>query len=172
MSQYGDDSLAKSLGFATIAETARERIRRAAAKASVGVGLVGLDAGFRSLRVDTTNLAETATAADDLVQTALIDAVSSVKPDRTGEDLLFQVLLDWGLELTMPIKKETIDGFEVYDVEEGALILCTRPREARDLSLSLSGCRSHRGASAATCRVPRRRLRGRRGAHQRRAGVQ
>lgn len=136
--EYGDNSLAKSLGFATISETARERIRRAAKKASVSAGVVGLDTGFRSLRVDTTNLADTAIAADNAAQTALIDAVSSVRPDRTGEDLLFQVLLDWGLELTMPIKKETINGFEVYDVEEGALILCTRPREDLSLSLSLS----------------------------------
>ncbi len=97
-----------------------------------------MDGGFRSLAIDTTNLADTKTAPDDVVQTALTDVISCVKPDRTAEDLLFQVLLDWGLELTMQIQKETIDGFEVYDVEEGALILCTRPREARDSSLSLS----------------------------------
>ena len=53
----------------------------------------------------------------------------------------------------MPIKKETIDGFEVYDVEEGALILCTRPREARDSSLSLS---LSRAAAAIAERQPLR----------------
>ena len=168
---------AASAGFNTIAELSRERIRRAGARLKNEAGLLeeAVDIGFRALQVDTTNLADTAVTADDLVQTALIDAVNSVKPDRSGEDLLFQVLLDWGLELSMPIRKETLDGFEVYDVEDGALVMCVRAREARNslsLSLSLSGCRHHRGASAASCRVPGRRLRGRRGAHQRRAGVQ
>ena len=149
--QTDEKSEAASAGFATIAALSKERIRRAGVTLKSEAGMLEgtVDVGFRALRVDTTNLADTATAADDLVQTALIDAVSSVKPDRTGEDLLFQVLLDWGLELTMPIKKETIDGFEVYDVEEGALILCTRPREARDSSLSLSLSLSLSRAAAA-----------------------
>ena len=165
---------AAKAGYANIAELSRDRLRQAAGAVvgDAGIDSHEIDRGFRALRVDTTNLSDTAAPADDLVQASLEDAVGSVKFDRTGEDILFQVLLDWGLDLSMPIMKETIDGFEVYDVEEGALILCTRPREARDFSLSLSGCRGHRGASAASCRVPRRRLCGRRGAHQRRAGVQ
>ncbi|BAK36598.1 putative type III restriction-modification system methyltransferase [Microlunatus phosphovorus NM-1] len=130
-----------SLGRAhTIAEISKERIRRAGINAAKLAGLAAgeLDFGFRVLRVDTTNVADVATSVNQLGQRELDDLISSVKPDRTGEDLLFQVLLDWGLELTMPIQKETIDGFEVYDVEEGALILCARPGEAHDLSLSLS----------------------------------
>ena len=132
---------AASAGFNTIAELSRERIRRAGARLKNEAGLLeeAVDIGFRALQVDTTNLADTAVTADDLVQTALIDAVGSVKPDRSGEDLLFQVLLDWGLELSMPIRKETLDGFEVYDVEDGALVRCVRARGARNsLSLSLS----------------------------------
>jgi len=130
---------AASAGFNTIAELSRERIRRAGARLKNEAGLLeeAVDIGFRALQVDTTNLADTAVTADDLVQTALIDAVNSVKPDRSGEDLLFQVLLDWGLELSMPIRKETLDGFEVYDVEDGALVMCVRAREVRN-SLSLS----------------------------------
>lgn len=133
-------SEAASLGFATIAALSKERIRRAGAKLKSDAGMVEdtVDVGFRALRVDTTNLADRSITADALGQGELDGLISSVKPDRTSEDLLFQVLLDWGLALTMPIQKETIDGFEVYDVEEGALILCTRPREARDSSLSLS----------------------------------
>ena len=50
--------------------------------------------------------------------------VDSVKPDRTGEDLLFQVLLDSGLELTLPVSVERIDGHEVFVVDDGALICC------------------------------------------------
>ena len=130
--QIDTSSAAGRAGFRSISEITRDRLRRA------GQALATVDGGFRSLAIDTTNLADTKTAPDDVVQTALTDVISCVKPDRTAEDLLFQVLLDWGLELTMQIQKETIDGFEVYDVEEGALILCTRPREARDSSLSLS----------------------------------
>ncbi|MEZ5087995.1 MAG: site-specific DNA-methyltransferase [Tessaracoccus sp.] len=151
----------------SISEVTRDRLKKAGAPRAA----LGADTGFRALCVDLTNMYDTSAHADVLGQGELDGLISSVKPDRTGEDLLFQVLLDWGLELTMPIKKETIDGFEVYDVEEGALILCTRPREARDFSLSLSGCRGYRGARAASCRVPRRRFRGRRGAHQRRADL-
>ena len=172
--QLPEGSAAGRAGYLSNADKSRERIRRAAEKIKETSGLLteGHDFGFRTLRVDTTNMVDVNLTADAFLQSELSGLAESIKQDRTGEDLLFQVLLDWGLEVTMPIQKETIDGFEVYDVEEGVLILCTRPREARDSSLSLSGCRSHRGTSAASCRVPRRRLRGRRGAHQRRAGVQ
>ena len=148
---------ARSAGFNTIAEVSRRRVILAGQQVGEAHALQlhlrsePLDVGFRALRVDATNLSDTSTSPDELGQGELDGLISSVKPDRTGEDLLFQVLLDWGLELTMAIKKETIDGFEVYDVEEGALILCTRPREARDSSLSLS-----RAAAAIAERQPLR----------------
>lgn len=166
-----EKNVAEQNGYTSISGIARERLRRAGRATEVSSQA---DRGFRTLKVDTSNLTDVLRSPEIAEQLELTELESSIKPDRTGEDLLFEVLLDWGLELTMPIKKETIDGFEVYDVEEGALILCTRPREVADssLSLSLSGCRGHRGAQASPCRVPRRRLRGRRGAHQRRAGVQ
>ncbi|MFN8027108.1 MAG: site-specific DNA-methyltransferase [Acidimicrobiia bacterium] len=112
--------------YDTIASIARERLRRAGSQAKLAAGLLGtdLDFGFRSLRVATTNMADTLATADGLEQIALSDAVNSVKPDRTGEDLLFQVLLDWGLELTMAISGEQIDGHKVFVVEDGALVAC------------------------------------------------
>ena len=131
-------SVASEQGYETIARITRERIRRAAIALETKLSGSDQDHGFRALKVDTTNMTGIRTTADALGQGELDGLISSVKPDRTGEDLLFQVLLDWGLELTMPIQKETIDGFEVYDVEEGALILCTHRRPAHDSSLSLS----------------------------------
>ncbi|MCT1656865.1 site-specific DNA-methyltransferase [Brevibacterium luteolum] len=131
-------SIASEQGYQTIASITRERIRRAALALKPQLGESGQDRGFRALRVDSTNLTDVLATADATDQLGLDDLAPSIKPDRSSEDLLFQVLLDWGLELTLPITKETIDGFEVYDVEEGALILCTRRREARSLSLSLS----------------------------------
>lgn len=117
---------AAKAGFNTIAEISRERIRRAGAKVVEETGLAAdqLDVGFRSLRVDTTNLADVLSTPDETGQAELVHLVDSVKPDRSSEDLLFQVLLDWGLELTMPINVEVLDGHHVLFVENGAVVAC------------------------------------------------
>jgi len=121
-----ENSPAYQAGYATIAHLSRERIRRAGNQALNGASNESWnhDVGFRVLKVDTTNMADVLHAPDQLAQEALELYTDSVKPDRTGEDLLFQVLLDWGLELTMPIAVECIDGHEVFIVEGGALISC------------------------------------------------
>ena len=116
-------SQAAKVGYATIAAIARERIRRAAKKivAEAGAKTTDLDVGFRSLCVDTTNMADVLHTPDAIEQLAL---ESSIKPDRTSEDLLFQVLLDWGLELTLPIQRDQVDGRDVFVVDDGGLIAC------------------------------------------------
>ncbi|MCU1490786.1 MAG: site-specific DNA-methyltransferase [Acidimicrobiaceae bacterium] len=120
------DEAADHPDYDTIASIARERLRRAGVQAKQGAGLLGtdLDVGFRSLHVATTNMADTRATADDLMQVALSDAVGSVKPDRTDEDLLFQVLLDWGLDLAEPITVEDVGGRRVLSVTDDALIAC------------------------------------------------
>jgi len=112
--------------YDSIADIARERLRRAGAQVKQEGGLLGadLDVGFRSLHVATTNMADTFATADDLTQIALSEAVESVKPGRTDEDLLFQVLLDWGLDLAEPITVEGVDARRVLSVADGALIAC------------------------------------------------
>jgi adenine-specific DNA-methyltransferase len=119
-------SEAAKAGFASISDLSRERIRRAGARTITEAGLIGasLDVGFRALRVDTTNLAEVLRTPDETYQQALEGLEHSVKAGRSGEDLLFQVLIDWGLELTMQISAEEIDGREVFVVEDDALIAC------------------------------------------------
>ena len=119
-------SEAAKAGFATISALSRERIRRAATRIASDTGLVadGLDLGFRATRVETTNMVDVLRTPDNLVQNELDLYTDSVKPDRSGEDLLFQVLLDWGLELTMSIITEQMDGHEVFVVEDGALVAC------------------------------------------------
>ncbi|NYG55293.1 DNA methyltransferase [Nocardioides perillae] len=101
-------SAAAKAGYHSIADISRDRVRRAGSVVAdqAGDGATALDVGYRSLRIDTTNMAEVDAAADDLAQTSLLGAIDSVKPDRTDEDLLFQVLLDWGLDLSLPIKRE------------------------------------------------------------------
>ncbi|MDE0546284.1 site-specific DNA-methyltransferase [Microbacterium sp. C7(2022)] len=112
--------------YDTIASISRERLRRAGAQAKQAAGLLGddVDFGFRSLHVATTNMADTLTTADDLVQAALSDAIDSVKPGRTDEDLLFQVLLGWGLDLAEPIEIEEVADRRVLSVADEALIAC------------------------------------------------
>ena len=120
------NSTAADAGYSTIAELSRERIRRAGASVaeSSGIGETGLDIGFRSLHVDSTNMADVLRSPDATDQLTMAELETSVKMDRSGEDLLFQVMLDWGLELTMEIAVEQIDGQEIVTVEDGALIAC------------------------------------------------
>ncbi|WP_344929573.1 site-specific DNA-methyltransferase [Saccharopolyspora gregorii] len=93
-----------------------------------------LDLGYRLLKVDSTNLTDVLRTPDATVQSALTGLADSIKPSRTSEDLLFQVLLDWGLELALPISVEHVEGHEVHLVEEGlALIACFEPAITLDL---------------------------------------
>ncbi len=122
----GEDSLGGEAGFGTIADLARERIRQAAAKIVAEAGLQGqgLDVGFRALRVDSSGRTDVFATADDTSQESLDMFASNIASDRSGEDLLFQVLLEWGLELSLPIERSEVDGHEVFDVNEGALVAC------------------------------------------------
>lgn len=108
--------------FNTILGMSLERIKNVAAELSKQIPV--RDVGYRLARVDTTNMADVLRAPDATDQLALDSLEGSVKPDRAGEDLLFQVLLDWGLELTAPISVEQIEQHEVFVVEDGALIAC------------------------------------------------
>jgi len=120
------DEVVNHADYSTIADIARERLRRAGVQLKADAGLLGgaLDIGFRSLRVDTTNMADVLRTPDDTDQQALVGLEDSVKPGRTGEDLLFQVLLDWGVDLGLPISVDQVEGCEVFVVDEGALVAC------------------------------------------------
>jgi adenine-specific DNA-methyltransferase len=128
-------SAAAKAGYPTIAAVSRHRLRNAGGsiRERTGFAGTGLDIGFRALTVDTTNMADVLRAPDETDQLALEQLESSVKSDRSGEDLLFQVLLDWGLELTMPICVEEVDGHELFVVEDEALIACFDDRVSSDL---------------------------------------
>ena len=121
-----EDSNAALSGYGTIADIAKERLRRAGQRfaSNTRTNRDSIQRGFRVLGIDTTNLADVLHSPDEAEQLALSALEDSIKPDRTGEDLLFQVLLDWGLELSLPISVEQIDGREVHDVDDGALIAC------------------------------------------------
>ncbi|WP_427869872.1 site-specific DNA-methyltransferase [Leucobacter luti] len=109
-----------------IAELTKIRIRKAGerilgeSKSSDWAG----DIGFRAFTVDTSNFAEITTTPDATDQDTLLDLVESVKGDRSGLDVLFEVLIAWGLDLSAPINEETVEGHQVYVVDDGALLGC------------------------------------------------
>ncbi|ASB01742.1 TPA: site-specific DNA-methyltransferase [Proteus mirabilis] len=119
-------SEAYKAGYKTIAEISKERIRRAGAKILEGECHKdwNKDVGFRVLKVDTSNMADVYYSPDQVSQGALDLLVDNIKSDRTAEDLLFQVLLDWGVDLTLPIRKEMIQGKIVFFVDDDALVAC------------------------------------------------
>lgn len=80
--------------------------------------------GFRVLKIETSNMKDVYYRPDQISQGDLLSSVDNVKPDRTSEDLLFQVLVDWGVDLTLPIRRETIQGKTVFFVDENALVAC------------------------------------------------
>jgi adenine-specific DNA-methyltransferase len=113
-------------GYPTIAALARDRIRRAGKSVLADAGLPdgSLDTGFRALQVDTNGMTDSFRTPNETDQQQLSDFEESVRPGRNGEDLLFQVLLTWGLELTMPIAVDQIEGHEVFVVDDDVIIAC------------------------------------------------
>ena len=121
-----EKSEAKKNGYSTIAEISKERIRRAGAKILEGETHPdwNKDVGFRVLKIDSSNMADVYYTPDATTQADLLTRVDNIKPDRSPEDLLFQVLLDWGVDLTLPITRESVDGKTVFTVAGTALIAC------------------------------------------------
>ncbi len=92
--------------------------------ASLNLHSPSLDIGFRVLKIDSTNMEDVYYAPDSIEQKQLKLFTDNIKPGRTAEDLLFQVLLDWGVDLSYSIKRDQIDGKEIFIVADGALIAC------------------------------------------------
>ena len=109
-----------------ISEISKERVRRAGAavRQKDGVPEWNHDIGFRVLKIDTSNMADVYYAPDALDKGQIDLLVDNIKPDRTAEDLLFQVMLDWGVDLALPIEKKTIQGKELFFVDGNALAAC------------------------------------------------
>jgi len=95
-----ENSEARKAGYKTIAEISKERMRRAGKK--IRDDATDVDIGFRVLKIDTSNMADVYYTPDAIVQTSFDKFVDNIKPDRSAEDLLFQVMLDWGVDLALP----------------------------------------------------------------------
>jgi len=134
-------SAASKAGYGTIADIAKERIRRAGILVLEGDTASGWsrDVGFRVLKVDSSNMKDVYYRPDELKQSDLLDMVDNVKENRTAEDLLFQVLVDWGVDLTLPIRSETLHGKTVFFVDDNALVACFDNGITEELVKELAG---------------------------------
>ena len=129
-------------GYSNIAEISKERIRRSGKKIINGEchHNWNKDVGFRVLKIDTSNMADVYYTPDAFDQHDLPGFVDNIKPERDSpEDLLFQVLLDWGVDLSLPIRQETIQDKTILFVDDNALIACFDTGITEELVKELAG---------------------------------
>lgn len=119
-----EKSEAYKAGYKNICEIGKERIRRAAKKIKeeAGLSVQNLDTGFRVLKLDTSNMEDVYYTPQEFELQSLFN--ENVKADRTNEDLLFQVMLDLGIELSAKIDSKQIAGKNVHFVDDNYLVAC------------------------------------------------
>ncbi|MBK0401809.1 site-specific DNA-methyltransferase [Adhaeribacter sp. BT258] len=124
------DSEAYKAGYKNIAEITKERLRRAGekvkkeAKSDLFTNEVNkLDTGFKALKLDSSNIQAWDGSVENFEQN-LFTAASNIKQDRSEEDVLYEILLKYGLDLAQPIEEKTIAGKKVFNIGLGALFIC------------------------------------------------
>ena len=121
-----EDSEARKAGYATIPEIAKERIRRAGKKIKEVSPLTtqDLDTGFRVFRLADSNYENVEKSPSEYDQNMLDLFVDNIKADRTDLDLLFGAMLSWGVQLSLPMATEEVDGCNIYTVDGNGLVAC------------------------------------------------
>ena len=121
-----EKSEAFKAGYKNICEIGKERIRRAGLKIKEDSATTApnLDIGFRVFKADSSNMKDVYYTPDEVEQATLELAEDPIKEDRTAEDLLFQIFLDFGLDLALPVAREQIDGKTVFVVDGRVLLAC------------------------------------------------
>ena len=119
-----EKSEAYKAGYKNICEIGKERIRRAGKKIKeeTGISAQNLDTGFRVLKLDSSNMEDVYYTPQEFELQSLFN--ENVKADRTNEDLLFQVMLDLGIELSAKIESKQIAGKNVHFVDDNYLVAC------------------------------------------------
>ncbi len=112
-------------GYKTISDIGKERIRRAGKKIKQENPLLSgnLDTGFKVFKLDSSNIKGWDGLPDNL-ENSLFESQDNIKSDRKEEDVLFEILLKYGLDLTLPIEEKVIEGKKVFNVGFGALFIC------------------------------------------------
>ncbi|MDA9316809.1 site-specific DNA-methyltransferase [Polaribacter sp.] len=120
-----ETSEARKLGYDTITEIGKERIRRVVKKIKEEhpEKSKGMDLGFKVFKLDSSNIKSWDGNPENLNE-SLFDAVGNIKTDRTEEDVLYEILLKYGLDLTLPIEERIIEGKKVFNVGLGSLFIC------------------------------------------------
>ncbi|MEP3372887.1 site-specific DNA-methyltransferase [Maribacter dokdonensis] len=120
-----DKSIANKEGYATLTDMGKERIRRAAKKIKEEhpEKAKSLDLGFKVFKLDTSNI-KGWDGNPDTLNESLFDAQDNIKTDRTEHDVLYEILLKYGLDLTLPIEEKQLAGKTVFSVGYGALFIC------------------------------------------------
>ena len=112
-------------GYHTICEIAKERIRRAGKRIKEEhPEAKALDTGFRVFKCESSNYKDVAFAPKDYSQDMLAGLLDNIKEDRTDLDLLFDCMLRWGVELSMPLSSQKVDGCTIHNVNDGDLVAC------------------------------------------------
>lgn len=121
-----EGSEARKAGYTTIPEIAKERIRRAGKKIKEEYPLTtqDLDTGFRVFRIDSGNYKDVTMQPNEYDQQMLDLFVDNIKADRTDLDLLFGAMLAWGVQLSLPMTTEEVDGCKIYAVDGNGLVAC------------------------------------------------
>ncbi len=129
-------------GYKNICEIGKERIRRAGEKIlnEKENSKLDLDIGFRVFKIDSSNMKDVYYNPSEIRQDNLFEMVSNIKEDRTDLDLLFQVLLDGGVELTLPIEEKQIAGKKVYFVDGNILAACFEDNLTEEFVTKLAKC--------------------------------
>ena len=129
--------------YKTICEVGEERIRRAGAaiKAESGLMAGDLDTGFRVLKLDSSNMMDVYYSADEVSLPGFSEF--NIKDDRSGEDLLFQVMLDLGIELSSTIEVKNLAGHTVHVVDGGYLAACFDDRVSVEAARAIAGLNPH-----------------------------
>lgn len=118
-----DGSESANAGFANVAEISKERIRRAAKKIKEENPDYEGDLGFKVFKLDSTNI-KPWEADQNLDEKTLESYIDNIKADRSESDVLYEILLKYGLDLTLPIKEHMLAGQKVFDIGMGALLVC------------------------------------------------
>lgn len=124
--ETNEDSLARKAGYNYIPEIGKERIRRAGSQIKDANPMLTseLDTGFRVLKLDSSNMKDVYYNPADYELSLFDNLADNIKEDRTPEDLLFQVMLDLGVELSSKIEESIIGGKKVFNVADGFLYAC------------------------------------------------
>ena len=125
------------LGYKTIAELTKERLRRAGNKIREENPMFSGDTGFRVFKLDSSNIKPWDPNRDDLAG-SLLSAMEHVKPDRTESDILYELLLKLGLDLCVPMERKTLAGKTVHAIGGGVLITCLATSVKREDAESLA----------------------------------